>query len=244
VCEADRVPHPTWRSVAASAVLAVALTACSGDDSGSGADDQPPEEVLAAAQTTLTETSGVTLTLSTDDLPEGINAIQKAEGTATDAPAFEGNLTVTLSGQAFAVPVVAVDDLVCAEIPLAPGWQDVDPAEYGAPDPAGFLSPDDGFAAILGAATDLEKNESIRGGADNDEILTKYSGVVPGDVVDKVIPGASGDFELTAQITDDNELREMSLTGVFYDGAEANTYTVGFDDYGTTKDIQAPCEPA
>ena len=55
-----------------------------------------------------------------------------------------------------------------------------------------------------------------------------------------MIPGASGDFDLTAQITDDDELREMALTGVFYAGAEPNTYTVGFDDYGTTKDIQAP----
>ena len=59
-----------------------------------------------------------------------------------------------------------------------------------------------------------------------------------------MIPGASGDFELAAQISDDDELRELALTGVFYDGAEANTYTVGFDDYGTTKDVQAPCEPA
>lgn len=224
--------------------LALSLGACSGDEGGSVDDDKTPEEVAAAAVTKLTETSGVQLTLETEALPEGINGIMKAEGVATDAPAFEGSLTVTLTGQAFVVPVTAVDDLVCAEIPLTPGWTDVDPAEYGAPDPAGFLSPDDGFAAILEAATGLEKGESIRGGSDNDEILTTYNGSVPGNVVDKVIPGASGDFELSAQITDDDELRSMSLDGVFYQGAEANTYTVGFDDYGATKDIQAPCEPA
>ena len=178
---------------------------------------------------------------STDDLPEGINGIQKAEGVATDAPGLRGHPHrhaqrpgVRGAGRSPSTT------LVCAQIPLTPGWSDVDPAEYGAPDPAGFLSPDDGFAAILEAATGLEKGESIRGGADNDEILTTYTGTVPGDVVDRVIPGASGDFDLTAQITDDDELREMSLTGVFYDGADANTYTVGFDDYGTTKDIQAP----
>jgi lipoprotein LprG len=51
----------------------------------------------------------------------------------------------------------------------------------------------------------------------------------------------SGDFELSAQITDDDELRQLALTGVFYKNATANTYTVGFDDYGTTKDVQAPC---
>ncbi len=229
---------------AAAGVLSLVLTACSGDDSGSGDDEQSPADVFSAAQAKLTETSGVQLTLETDDLPEGINGIQKAEGSATDAPAFEGNLTVTLSGQAFEVPVVAVADLLCAQIPLTPGWSDVDPVDYGAPDPAGFLSPDDGFAAILGAATGLEKGESIRGGTDNNEILTRYTGSVPGSVVDRVIPGASGDFELSAQLTDDDELREMSLTGVFYEGADANTYKVGFDDYGTTQDITAPCEPA
>ena len=91
-------------------------------------------------------------------------------------------------------------------------------------------APDDGFAAILESATDLEEGDSVRGGADNSEILTTYTGSVPGDVVDKVIPGASGDFDLTAQITEDDELRELALTGVFYSGAEPNTYTVGFED--------------
>jgi lipoprotein LprG len=240
VCEADAVLTSGLTRTTAAAALVLALAACSNDDSGPNAEEASPEDVVAAAQATLTETSGVQLTLETDDLPEDIDGIVKAEGVATDAPAFEGTLTVTLGGQAFVVPVIAVDDTVNVEIPLTPGWTDVDPADYGAPDPAGFLSPDDGFAAILEAATGLEKGESIRGGADNDEILTTYSGSVPGEIVDRVIPGASGDFDLTAQITDGDELREMSLTGVFYSGSDPNTYTVGFDDYGTTKDIQVP----
>jgi lipoprotein LprG len=224
------------------AVLISGLTACGGDDSsGAAVEKATPEDIVAQASSVLTETSGVQLTLETNDLPEGINGIQKAEGTATDAPAFEGTLTVTLSGQAFDVPVVAVDDRVCAQIPLTPGWSDVDPQEYGAPDPAGFLSPDDGFAAILGAASGLEKGDSVRGGTDNKEILTTYSGSVAGKVVDRVIPGASGDFEMSAQVTDDDELRSMELSGVFYEGADANTYTVGFDGYGATQDITAPC---
>jgi len=222
-------------------LLALSVGGCSDEESSSPAAAEPtPEEVFAAAKQALIDTSGVDLTLTTDDLPDGINGIQKAEGVATDAPAFEGTLTVTLAGQAFDVPVVAVDDTVYAQIPLTPGWSDVDPEDYGAPDPAGFLSPDDGFAAILGATTDLEKGETVRGGADNSEILTTYTGIVPGDVVDRVIPGASGDFSVSAQVTDEDELRQLSLTGVFYSGAEPNTYTVGFENYGTTKDITAP----
>ena len=41
-------------------------------------------------------------------------------------------------------------------------------------------------------------------------------------------------------ITDDGELREVELTGVFYEDSESMTYTVTFDDYGTEKDITAP----
>jgi lipoprotein LprG len=226
-------------ALALAPLVLLAIAACSDDDEPS-ADAKTPEEVVAAAQQQLTETSGVQLSLATDDLPEGINGVQKATGVATDAPAFEGVLTVTLSGQPFDVPVIAVDDKVFAEIPLTPGWSDVDPEDYGAPDPAGFLSVDDGFAAILGATTDLEKGETVRGGVDNDEILTTYTGTVPGEVVDRVIPGASGDFEVSAQVTDEDELRQLSLTGVFYEGSDANTYTVDFEDYGTTKDITAP----
>jgi lipoprotein LprG len=225
----------------AAVALSPALAACSaGDDPAPRAEEKAPDDVVAAAETHLTETSGVQLTLETEDLPDGIDGVVQADGVATNAPAFEGTLTVTLSGQEFDVPVIAVDGTVNVRIPLTPGWQDVDPEEYGAPDPAGFLSRDAGFAAILDAATGLEKGDSVRGGAGNDEILTTYSGTVPGEVVDRVIPGATGDFDLSAQITDDEELREMSLTGVFYSGSGANTYTVDFDDYGTTKDIQAP----
>ena len=35
------------------------------------------------------------------------------------------------------MPVVAVDGKVYAQLPLTTGYQDIDPAEYGAPDPAG-----------------------------------------------------------------------------------------------------------
>ena len=55
-----------------------------------------------------------------------------------------------------------------------------------------------------------------------------------------IIPTASGDFDATYTITDDGELREATLTGVFYEDSESMTYTVTFDDYGTEKDITAP----
>lgn len=241
--KADRV---TSRTRLASALLATTLgvlastaTACSGSDSGAGS-GATAAEALAQAKTNLDDTSGVDLTLSTDDLPDGVTGVERAEGVGTHAPAFDGTITVVLSGQAFEVPVIAVDQSVYAQIPLTPGWQEIDPAEYGAPDPAQLMSPDQGFSSLLAATTGAEKGESVRGGDDNSEVLTEYTGSVSGDVVKNIIPTASGDFDVTYEITDDGELRSAVLTGVFYEDSEPMSYTVGFEDYGTEKDITAP----
>jgi lipoprotein LprG len=228
-------------TTAAAVLLSLPLlAACSGDE-GSSADDGPsPEEVLADAATTLTETSGVELTLSTDQLPEGVSGIIRAVGTVTNAPAFEGSITVVFAGQTVDVPVIAVDDMVYAQLPFTPGYDKVNPEEYGAPDPSGLIG-DDGFAGLLGLTESPEAGESVRGGADNTEILTTYSGTVPGDAMDAIIPSSSGDsFDVEWQVSDDGELRRATLTGVFYPRAEPMTYTVDFADYGTEKDITAP----
>jgi lipoprotein LprG len=234
VWKADAVATPLRLAAAAGALLLTA-TACS--DSGSG---KPPDEALAAAKQALDDTSGVHLTLHTDDLPDGVTGVEDAEGVGTHAPAFDGTITVNLSGQAFQVPVVAVDDKVYVQLPLTSRWQDIDPAAYGAPDPAQLMNPDHGFSTLLAETTDATKGDSVRGGEDNKEVLTEYSGQVSGDVVSNIIPTASGDFDVTYQITDDGELREAELTGVFYEDSDPMTYTVTFEDYGTEKDISAP----
>ncbi len=221
-------------------VLAAAalLGGCSDDDAVS--DDRDPEEVLQLAKDTLDETTGVNLTLDSEGLPDGLTALKAAEGVGVHPPAFEGEITVVLSGTDFDVPVVAVDDTVYAQIPLTPGWSDVDPEEYGAPDPALLMSPDAGFSSLLPATTDVEEGDSVRGGEDNREVLTEYTGTVPGDVVANVIPSAEGDFDATYTINADGELREAVLSGVFYPDTESMTYTIGFQDYGTEQEITAP----
>jgi lipoprotein LprG len=215
------------------------LTSCGGNES-SAAGGKSPAEVMASAKKTLDETSGVNLSLTTSDLPDGVTGLTKATGVGTHAPAFDGTITVVLSGNVFNVPVIAVGGKVYAQIPLTPGWQDVDPGEYGAPDPAQLMSPDSGFSSLLTATTGVEKGDSIRGGSDNSEILTEYSGTVSDKTVKNVIPTASGDFVASYTISDSGELREARLTGVFYPDSDSMTYTIGFDDYGTEKDISAP----
>lgn len=215
------------------------LTACSGG--GEESDDAPtPREVMADAKATLDETSGVSITLTAEDLPEGVVAVRRAEGVGTHDPAFDGTLTVVLSGTDFDVPVVAVDGVVWAQIPLTPGWSDVDPQEYGAPDPAQLMSTDRGLSSLLTATTGLEAGESVRGGEDNREVLTEYTGTVPGDVVGRVIPGASGEFDATYTVTEEGELRTARLTGVFYSDSPPMTYVIDFADYGSSPDITRP----
>jgi lipoprotein LprG len=232
------------RRSAAAAVLALALalalglTGCSGEEAVG--DDRSPEEVLELAKTTLDETSGVRITLDADEVPPGITSIAGAEGVGIHPPAFEGTLTAVISGGEFQVPVIAVDGKVYAQIPLTPGWSDVDPAAYGAPDPGGLMSSDAGLSSLLTATTGVEEGDSVRGGADNDEVLTEYTGTVPGEVVSNIIPSASGDFDALYTVAAEGELRTAELTGVFYPDTEPMTYTLTFDDYGVEQDITAP----
>jgi lipoprotein LprG len=237
------MPRPRRRTpllAAIAAVLALALVAGCGDDQRSVSNDRSLDEVMELAKTTLDETSGVNLSLRTTDLPAGVTGVKEATGIGVHPPAFEGSLTVVLSGTDFNVPVIAVDDKVYAQIPLTPGWSDVDPADYGAPDPSTLMSEDAGFSSLLPATDGLEEGESVRGGENNREVLTEFTGTVPGDVVSNILPGAEGDFDTTYTITADGELREAVLTGVFYPNTEPMTYTIGFEEYGTEKEITAP----
>jgi lipoprotein LprG len=227
-------------AVAAALLLAVVAAGCSGGDEG-GEDEQTPREVLAEAKRVLDETSGVQLDLTTPGLPDGVQGISGATGVVTDAPAFEGEIEVVLSGTTFAVPVVAVDGKVFAQLPLTSGYQDIDPGEYNAPDPAGLVSGETGFSNLLTATTAVNEGETVRGGENNEEVLTTYTGSVPGAAMTKVIPSSAGDsFDATYQVSDDGELREASFAGVFYPDSEEMTYKVTFDAYGSEQEITAP----
>ncbi len=239
-----QTPDPRVRRLALPLVLALALAvaACTGDGSGDGpsSEESDPGDALVAAQQTLAETSGLSLVLETEELPDGVTGLLGAEGQANRSPAFDGLIRVPLAGNTFEVPLISVDGTVYAQIPLTPGWSQVDPAAYGAPDPATFLDAEGGFPALLPATEDVEVGDSVRGGEENREVLTEYSGTVPGEAVAGVIPSAAGTFEATYTITDEGELREATLTGAFYPDVEPVTYTIGFDDYGSDPEITAP----
>ncbi len=227
-----------WSGLVVAVAVALGATACSKSASDLG----DPQTVIDTAQQKLEDTSGVTLTLTTDDLPDGVQGVQGADGTVTDAPAFEGTLTAVISAGSFPVPITAVGGKVYAKIPLTFGYSEVDPGDYGAPDPALLLSADQGIPAILAATTDVQKGDDVRGGQDNKEVLTDLHRHRPR--VGRGTPDPDCDratSTATYGITDGRRAcARPSLTGAFYPGKPAMTYSLTVDDYGTSKDITAP----
>src|SRR5687767_10904050 len=95
---APRARHRTparCATVLGGLAFALLLTACSGDSADSG-EGVAPEDVLAEARTRLDETSGVRISLATEELPDGIDGVLDATGVGTHAPAFEGEIKVLI----------------------------------------------------------------------------------------------------------------------------------------------------
>lgn len=227
-------------ALATVALLAVpALAACSGSDD-SGSSSSSPADALAAAKKAFDDTSGVHLEITSKGVPDGTTALLSATGDGTHAPAFDGSIKVSFSGLEPTVPVIAVDGKVYAQVPLSPGWQTIDPGEFGAPDPGDLLSKDGGFSSLLTATQSPKKGEQVRGGEGNKDILTEYTGTIDQKAARAIIPTATGDFDVTYTLADDDELRAMVVTGDFYDKGAQTTYTIDFSDYGSSPKITAP----
>ncbi len=240
------------RVAAAAAATALSLTsfaACGGDDESpsanssadaDGDDEVTPQEVMDYAKQILDETSGVRLSLATDDEPDTDAFLKNAEGVLTNAPAFDGTASGTFEGfPATGVGIISVDGDVYVNI--LGSWRDFDPEDFCAPDPALLLDPDTGVSTVLTSAEGLDEGESERGGADNDEILTPYTATVPGEAIKNILPCAPGDtYDATFTITADGELREAELTGEFFDGGGDLTYTIGIDEYDVEQEITKP----
>lgn len=221
----------------AALIGTLVLTGCSGDQEPVS-EGRSPGEVMELAKQALDQTPGVQISLSTEDIPSDVSGVTNADGVGTHQPAFEGTIAVSANGLPIEVDVIAVDGKVFIQFPT---WQEIDPADYGAPDPASLIATEGGLSDLLVNTDGLEEGEKVRQGEDNDVIVTEYSGTVPADLVAAVIPSASGDdFEVVYSVDDEGRLIATELTGEFYPDAGTMTYTVEFADYGTSKEITAP----
>ena len=208
-----------------AAMLAVALltSACTGDEEAE-ARGQTPAELLAAGRASLEKSPSVAFTLESQGLPSKAVGISAAEGTGRfDPPAFTGTLNASVKGVTGKVDVVAVEQDVYMKF-FTPDYNPIDPADYGAPNPAELFDTETGITSLADKTTGLEKDAQVRDGAD---VLATVKGTVPGSAVaDLLVVGdRSGTFADTHGIpTPAQELRKVVLTGRFYAGATA-TYT-------------------
>ena len=227
--------------VALLAVLALTLTAC-GSSSSSGS-SMSPTDALAAAKKTLDGTSGVHVKITSSGVPTGQMALVGGDGVLTRTPpAFKGSVSIanipTLGTQT--VDAVVLDGKVHVKVPVL-GWQVVNPKDYGIPDPTLYLDTTNGLSSLLSPSvtTGLTAGAATRTGANNDVIVTPYSGTIHASALATLFPGVSGDFRVTWQIDGQGQLDGAILTGPFYAGS-TTTYTIALDQYGTAPTITAP----
>ena len=130
----DPVRHT--RSLAAAGLVSLlALTACSGG-SGGATSEQPPAQQLADARAVLEKSPAVTFTLESTGLPGKAVGVSGARGTGLfTPPSFQGTLNASIKGVTGTVEVVAVDQDVYMKF-FTPTFNKIDPATYGAPNPA------------------------------------------------------------------------------------------------------------
>ncbi len=226
----------THASLALGLAAALVLSGCGG---GGGDDEKSPSEVMATAKKNLDETSSVHLVLSTKATPASGNGVLGATGDLTSEPAFEGEVKVVLSGLTATVPVTSVGGKVYAKLPLQTTFRPIDPAEYGAPDPADFADPENGLSGLLTKLKDLEEAGESRQG---ETILTTYSGTLDGAAVKKIIPSAAADktYKTRVGVDDKGFAITVRVTGAFFADSEDVTYDVTFDSYGKAVTIKPP----
>ncbi|MGZ5420905.1 LppX_LprAFG lipoprotein [Aeromicrobium sp.] len=236
ICETGRMDMLARRVLTALMVVVLASTAACSDPGESAVN---PEEALATAKKVLDETSGVKFHLTTKALPDGVDGLMDATGIGTHAPAFKGDVDLMVNGLSLKVPVIAVDDLVYAKLPFTLKFAEIDPADYGAPDPAQLMDTTTGLSSWLTEATDVKKGDRVREG---ETVLTSYSGILPGKAVVGVIPSAhkSSDFPVTFHIADDGKLKSVDVSGPFYGKGGDVDYTITLSKYGTDEDITGP----
>ncbi|MFS3129597.1 LppX_LprAFG lipoprotein [Nocardioides sp. Bht2] len=232
--------------LAPALVLALSLTGCVGQKK----DDEPvskgnsPQEALDLAKETLDKTSGIHLSLKAENLPASAPGIvlTGASGVALHPASFEGEIQASLSGLTQNGQVIAIGETVWVKIALlGNSFNKLDPARIGAPNPAQLIATDGGLSDLLVSTEDVKEGDTVRGGSNNDEVLTEYTGTLAGDDVTVLVPSAASDsFEVVYQIAANGELRSMAITGIFYADTPAMTYAVTFDDYGTTQKITPP----
>jgi len=204
---------------------AVLLAGCGGDSDDEKADTTELQKRLSAARTVIDEAETVEVSLAAKSLPDGVTGLLSATGQGNHSPAFKGKVKVVTGGSTLSADVVSAEGILKAKTSFSPLFLKIDPASLGAPDPAALLDGENGVTQILDQTKGLEQGEKSRDGSD---VLTTINGTLPGSVVSAIIPSADEkkSFNVAYRLTEDDELRDATITGPFYPGGGNVTYTV------------------
>jgi lipoprotein LprG len=222
------------------AVLAAGLLAGCGSDSG---DPQQKRDLLkerlTEARKKIDEAETINLTLSAKNLPDGTSGLLSATGTGNHSPAFRGDVKVITGGATVTAEVVAVGSEVMAKPSFAPIFLKVDPASLKAPNPAALFETSVGFSQLLVETTGLKEGEKSR---DGKEVLTTITGAIPGSIVRAILPSANveASFPVTYRLTEENELRDASISGPFYPGVADVSYDLSVSTSNEPVSITLP----
>jgi lipoprotein LprG len=206
-----------------SVVLLVA--GCQGDSGGEKTDTSELQKRLSAARATIDEAETVDISLTTKSLPDGVTGLLSATGQGNHSPAFKGEVKVVTGGSTLSADVVSAEGTLKAKTSFSPLYLEIDPASLKAPDPAALLDAETGVTQILDQTEALKAGDESRDGSD---VLTTITGTLPGSLVRTIIPSADAEqtFDVKYRLTDDDELRDATLTGPFYPEGGDVTYTV------------------
>ena len=232
-----RSPAALGAALATTLLLSGLVSGCGGGEEK--ADETSPAEVMETAKKNLDDASSVRIALSTESTPSSGNGVLGATGDITHDPAFEGDVKVVLSGLTATVPVTSIGGKVYAKLPLQTKYEVIDPAEYGAPDPADFADPEQGLSGLLTRIEGLKKGKEQRSG---EVILTTYTGTLAGAPVKKIIPSAvvKETYETEIGVDEDGFATTVKVTGPFFTGNDDVTYDVRLTEYDKSVEITAP----
>ena len=204
---------------------AVLLAGCGGGSDDEKADTTELQKRLSAARTVIDEAETVDVSLAAKSLPDGVTGLLSATGQGNHSPAFKGKVKVVTGGSTLSADVVSAEGILKAKTSFSPLFLKIDPASLGAPDPAALLDAENGVTQILDQTKGLEQGEKSRDGSD---VLTTINGTLPGSVVSAIIPSADEkkSFNVAYRLTEDDVLRDATITGPFYPGGDNVTYTV------------------
>lgn len=225
---------------------AVTLTGCSSTESkkpaAASSSSVTPAQRLEAVKKVVDAAAGLHLEVTSAQVPSSVNGLLSGSGDGSHAPAFKGDLTVQIAGASAKVPVVALDGKVYAKLPIAPVFTVVDPSTFGAPDPAVLFSTgSDGLSSLLPKTQGAKLGAQQRNGAETVDII---NGTLPSSAIKKVLgfgKDATGlKYNVEYQVTAKNELRQVKMTGPFFEAGGKTSYVLALTKYGEKVNVTKP----